>query len=255
LNPTESPVALVTEASNPILAATARRLADDGLRVLACHTAVPAAQPMGADSDDGTSGVFCGDLSIPAEAARLAETALERYGHIDVLVLGPAAPPRHHRPGSSEKSPLDLGTEPLQPWINCVEALLPELERSRGRIVSIVHSAARYRSGYFRPQNETSSATSEALTHSAIFGLTRQLTLELTPKGVRLNVVVAGLVEDAKELEAMTDQERRFLLEEISLRRLGRPDEVAAVAAFLASDASMYVTGNAIDVNGGWWMS
>ncbi len=53
----------------------------------------------------------------------------------------------------------------------------------------------------------------------------------------------------------LSERDRQFLSEEISLQRLGEPEEVAAVVEFLASPASSYVTGTAIDVNGGWWMS
>lgn len=241
----DQPVAVVTEHGQRISAATARRLVDDGYRVLASDAnACPSAS--------GDVDLFRANLALAADARQLSEAALARYGCVDVLVLGPPPAPD----GCLGQAALRAGTEALLPWTNGLAAFLPALEQSRGRVVSIVGSTGRYRSGYFRAHaTNRATAAPEALAHSAVLGLTRQLALELAPKGVRLNAVVAGPLEGGDELQGMDEQERRFVLEQISLGRLGRPEEVAAVAAFLASSASRYLTGSAIDVNGGWWMS
>jgi NAD(P)-dependent dehydrogenase (short-subunit alcohol dehydrogenase family) len=91
-----------------------------------------------------------------------------------------------------------------------------------------------------------------------VLALTRELSLELGPHGVTVNAVVPGWIlteRSTREWERMSEGARRDILAEISLGRPGRPAEVAGAVLFLASDASSYVSGAIIDVNGGWWMS
>jgi 3-oxoacyl-[acyl-carrier protein] reductase len=88
--------------------------------------------------------------------------------------------------------------------------------------------------------------------------LTRQLGLELATHRIRANAVAVGWIRGESTQRAwskLNDHERSFVLQEISLGRFGEPDEVAGVIAFLAGEASSYLTGTTIDVNGGWWMS
>ena len=250
-----SPVALVTQASDPTASAAALRLANLGARVLACDSGTEelrAALGEGADNERITT--FAGDLATDGEASRLVDLAIATYGRVDLLVTGPAVPSVIPWPEGQDQL-LPAATSALRPWIDCVQAAIDPLERSRGRIVSLVTSAGRYRTGYFSPDSSKLSSTPEALVNGAILGLIRQLALELAPRGIRLNAVLTGLMEGSDEFEQMNDREREFALEEISLGRLGTPEEVAGVVAFLASEASNYVTGTAIDVNGGWWMS
>jgi 3-oxoacyl-[acyl-carrier protein] reductase len=254
MSETSAKTAIVTRVSDPVLAAAAIMLAASGVQVVACdlNSACPGEL---ADADQGTNAIlpFSGDLALREEAARLVALTLDRFGRIDMLINGPVLPDRLERP-FADNALLDAGTAALRPWTNCLEAVEPLLA-SNGRIVSVVTSAGQYRTGYFLPQGQTQSAAPEAMANGAVLGLTRQLALELAPRGIRVNAVVMGLLEGSPETELMNAEERRYVLEEISLGRLGTAEEVAGVVAFLASEASNYVTGDAIDVNGGWWMS
>lgn len=189
---------------------------------------------------------FDADPAVEGEAQRLMKHVHAAFGRLDVLVNGSS--------GSGVFDGRD-GAAVVTAWTACVEAAVPFLAPRRGAVVSIVSSAGRYRAEYFRPENRKASKAHEAMANGAILALSRQLAMELAPKGIRVNAVVAGLTEDSPQLLEMTERERTFLLEEISLRRFGRAEEIASVVAFLASPASRYVTGDAIDVNGGWWMS
>jgi len=91
-----------------------------------------------------------------------------------------------------------------------------------------------------------------------VLALTRELAFELAAAGVYVNAVVPGLIEtkEAKRnWEKLSEKTKSYVLAESALGRAGSPDEVAAVICFLASERSSYITGTAIDVNGGWWMS
>lgn len=244
----------MTQVGNPILAAAAIMLATSGIQVIACDLEADRAQAV---VDEGRHLApivpFTGDLSSKDETDRLISSTLDRFGRIDILLNGPVVPAGIVWPGA-DTGLLDAGLAGLRTWVNCVEAAAPVLS-SGGRIVSVVTSAGQYRSGYFLLQNNLLSAMPEALVNGSILGMTRQLALELATRKIRVNAVVTGLMEGSEEFEAMTAREREYVLEEISLRRLGTPKEVASVIAFLVSRASNYVTGDAIDVNGGWWMS
>jgi NAD(P)-dependent dehydrogenase (short-subunit alcohol dehydrogenase family) len=216
------PVAIITHAHRPIIAAAERRLRAEGFQV---HTE---------------------ELITPQ--------ALAGLGRLDALVLGCEA----RTVDLSEANALnvaEIGNGAVNVWLKHLFDAMPMLERSKGRVVSVLSSPGRYRSGYFKPEKETVSHAPQALANGAILGLTRQLSLELAPRGISLNAVVAGVLEDSAELSILSDRERRFLMEEISLGRPGRPEEVAAAISFLASPASKYIAGDALDVNGGWWMS
>lgn len=250
MSETSGKTAIVTGVGEPVLAATAKMLADGGVQVVACG---PEGALADLDRGGGVTLPFSGDLALRDEAARLVALTLERFGRIDMLINGPVLAPRLARP-FAHNGLLDAGAAALRPWTNCIEAVEPVLA-SNGRIVSVVTSAGQYRTGYFVPQGQTDSAAPEAMANGAILGLTRQLALELAPRRIRVNAVVMGLLEGSQEMERMNAEERRYVLEEISLGRLGTAEEVSGVIAFLASEASNYVTGDAIDVNGGWWMS
>jgi len=126
-----------------------------------------------------------------------------------------------------------------------------------GQIIHVVSSIGRYRSSWFRSRSQAPSHVVRAGIEGALVGQTRQLAFELAPRHIRVNAVAYGWIRGipSEPDEALSDEEKEYLLSEISLRRPGEPDEVAAVIAFLAGPASSYITGTVLDVNGGWWMS
>ncbi len=90
-------------------------------------------------------------------------------------------------------------------------------------------------------------------------GYTRQLALKLGPYGICVNAIAPDLITSGPRVKGIwlkrTEEQRREMVDKIPLRRLGTPEEIASVVNFLASDASSYITGTTIDVNGGRFMS
>lgn len=130
------------------------------------------------------------------------------------------------------------------------QAAIPHLRRGRGAAVMIASRAGR--TGY-AALNASPSGTKAhyAASKAALLSLVKSLAIELAPDGVRVNAVVPGSIEGR-----MIPRERWPALAAcIPLGRLGTPEEVAAAAAWLCSDDARYVTGHALDVNGGTWMS
>jgi NAD(P)-dependent dehydrogenase (short-subunit alcohol dehydrogenase family) len=252
-------VAVVTGAGGAVGAAVARRFADEGARLVLADEDKEALdrirQELGhaAESVDGPSV----DLTSASQVDSLVERAA-RFGQIDILVnaMGMAEEPPWSEPGPTA---WERHLRSLTACVLCCRAVAPAMRaQGRGRIVNIAATAGRYRSAYFRPEGATGTGVPSAATSGGMLAVTRELALELGPGGVTVNAVVPGWIltdRSARQWEQMPERARRDILAEISLGRPGRPVEVAGAVLFLASDASSYVSGAAIDVNGGWWMS
>lgn len=253
--------AIVTAAGSAIGQAIVRRLSRVGMHLVICDDAATELAALASElrAKGGRVVTFVADLTEEGQATRLAEAATSEFGRIDALVNGLYP----HDFGDWRKMSLgQLAASTgagVQRTLNCTRAVVsPMIAGDGGRIVNVVSSLGRYRSAWFRNNAERGSAVLSAGTESAIVGLTRQLAFELAPHRIRVNAVAAGWIRtpaSEQAWQALSPREQAFILEEISLRRLGEPDEVAAAIEFLASEASRYVTGTTIDVNGGWWVS
>lgn len=119
-----------------------------------------------------------------------------------------------------------------------------------GRIISISSQAGR------------SSSELAGITYSSakagLLGFTRQLARQVGPYGILVNAVAPGIIISGERIEkkwlARSEEERQEMLKAIPLGRLGRPEDVAPVVVFLASEEAGYITGAVIDVNGGRFM-
>lgn len=253
--------AIVTGAGSPVGRAVVRRLAKAGVSLIACDTRE-------ADLADFASELKLQGRAIialvadPAQrdgAERLAQAAMAEFGRIDSLVNGLDEESSGDWLGESPDGlAAGIGAGPERVLL-AVRAVLPHMVAvGGGRIVNVVSSLGRYRSAWFRGTGEGESAVVRAGSESAVVGLTRQLAFELAPHRIRVNAVAAGWLRTPageRAWQALTEREQGFVLDEISLKRLGEPDEIAAAVEFLATDQSRYVTGTTIDVNGGWWVS
>lgn len=126
---------------------------------------------------------------------------------------------------------------------NAVQAVLPHmLGEKRGCIVNI-SSIWGLRGG--------SCEAAYAATKAGVIGLTRSLALELAPSGIRVNCVAPGCIE-TDMARCLGEETRRMLAEETPLGRLGRPEEIAAAVAFLASEKAGFITGQVLTADGGF---
>lgn len=117
-----------------------------------------------------------------------------------------------------------------------------------GRIINIGSVAA-------RTGGTVSSTVLYAASKAGLMSMTRSLARELAPRGILVNSVVPGAIATKMAHEGRSDELKQTMLGRIPMARFGTPGEVATVVEFLCSEASSFVTGAAIDVNGGWHMS
>lgn len=234
--------ALVTGAASGIGEAIARRFAGDGARVWAVDVDEAGLRTLAAAA--AVSPVAL-DLADAAAIARLPGTT----GHVDVLVNCAAVFARGSVLDCSEEDWRRTFAINVDAVFRLVAAFLPGMvERTEGSIVNIASVA----SSIMALPNRFAYGASKA----AVIGLTKSVALDAVPSGVRCNAICPGTVATSALVRAIDgapdpDAVRRRYLAQQPGGRLGRPEEIAALAAFLASDEARFITGAEYVIDGG----
>ena len=185
-----------------------------------------------------------GDLTIPQHLERLVQATVGAFGGIDVLVLNGGGPPAGTASSLTAEAVEEAVALLLTAPVTLVARCLPHLRESgRGRIVAIESSSVR--------EPLANLALSNAV-RPGVVGWLKTLARELGPDGITVNTIAPGRI-DTDRLRSIYGESGPPAadLENVPVRRLGTPAEIAAVAAFLASDRAGYVTGAVIPVDGG----
>jgi len=241
---------LVTGAGGGIGRAIARRLAQEGMAVAVLDRDGTAAQEVAAE---------IGGLAVPAdvvspeEVAGVVDAVLARFHQIDLLVnnagiawTGPAL----EMPLEALQSMLRVNVEGV--FITSRAVLPHMIARRSGSLVNLASWAGKTGPAYFAGYGASKFA---------VIGLTQTLAREMAPHGIWVNAICPGMVVDTAMRAAIEAQQRQYGLPETAAReksipigRVSVPDDVARVAAFLASDESSYMTGESINLSGGLLM-
>jgi 3-oxoacyl-[acyl-carrier protein] reductase len=235
-------VALVTGAARGIGAATAAAFARAGARVAlldlgSCTAVVDDIRAAG-----GTARGYVADVTDPGAVGAVVGDVIGDWGRLDVLVNNAGIvrdAPLASVSDDSWRETLDVNARGA---LVCARACLPHLIASgRGRILSAASIVAR--TGNY-------GQTAYAASKSAIVGMTRTWARELGPKGVLANAVAPGFIE-TDMVRSVPPKVLAGIVPRIPAGRLGRPDEVANVYLFLASDLASFINGAVVGVDGG----
>jgi len=244
--------ALVTGASRGIGRATASALAEAGAHVLVHYgRSAQEAESLvaGIHSKGGHADVIRADLGTPEGATLLAKEVSSIVGkRLDVLVsnagISKAATLKDH---TLEDFDNLFATNVRGPFF-LVQQLLPILGEG-SNIIVISSIGARAVVG--KPGLDNPSLLAYASTKGALETLVKNWAAILGPRGVRVNAVAPGVIDTDMSNFAKTEAGRELTLGMQALKRIGKPEDVADVVAFLASDAARWITGASIPVDGG----
>lgn len=234
----QSRTALVSGASIGIGRAIAKGLALEGVRVVAVARRKDLLEKL---AEDGVNIIpVVQDLMEDDAATRLAAAAVDALGHIDILV---------NNAGGSRPLPVDA---PDRDWDEAIalnftryrqvtHALLPQMiERKWGRIINIT--------GKSEPEGLNAAFSAKAAVHAWAKGLSR----EIGRHGITVNCIPPGrIMSEQIRRNYPEDYRKRFAEEEIPVGYWGEPEDLAALAVFLASPVARYITGAVIPVDGG----
>jgi 3-oxoacyl-[acyl-carrier protein] reductase len=244
--------ALVTGASRGIGRATASALADAGARVLVHYgRSAQDAESLVATirSKGGHADAIKADLGTPEGAALLAKQVRSIVGErLDVLVsnagITKAATIKEHTVQDFDNL---FATNVRSPFF-LVQELLPILG---GGSNIIVISSLGARAVVGTPDLDNASLLAYAATKGALETLVKNWAAILGPRGIRVNAVAPGVIDTDMSNFTKTEAGRNVALGMQALKRIGKPEDVADVVAFLASDAARWITGASIPVDGG----
>jgi 3-oxoacyl-[acyl-carrier protein] reductase len=243
----ENKIVIVTGAAHGIGRAIAAMFAKEGAHVLVVDLDSKAGRQT-AEAICRASGhatfAKC-DVSKPAQVNRVVKVAAAKHGRIDVLCNNAAhLSPRWHNvsDAADEEWEKSVGVSLLGSR-NFIRAVLPFMRRQRGGSIINISSIQGLVGG-------RDSAAYTTVKHGLI-GLTRSVARDFGPENIRCNAICPGAITTRISPKPGSELYRRQV-KNTFLGRVGRPDEVAGCALFLASDESSYITGVALPVDGGW---
>lgn len=238
-------VALVTGASRGIGRAIALSLASDGLAVAVHYdkSADSAAKVVSEITESGGTAIaFQGNLASPDVPADLVARVKSQLGSIDILVNNAAVMTDSSIAEMSDEMWDETIAVNLSAVFKLTRACIPAMvENKWGRIISISSQVA---------QTGSANHAHYSATKASLLGFTYSAAKELGASGITANVVLPGRIEtDMISVRSVGRMDE--WMSQTPLGRLGKPEEVAGVVTFLASVESSYITGAAINVNGG----
>jgi 3-oxoacyl-[acyl-carrier protein] reductase len=239
--------AFITGASRGIGRACAIALANAGVRVVVAARNKEKLEEAAAEVRAAGTEAFVVEIDLgSAESIKAAfATASKEFGRIDILVNNAAIT----RDGLALRMKPDDWEAVLRTNLTgsflCIQQVLQGMMRERwGRIINISSVVA---------ECGNAGQANYVASKAGLIGLTKSLAQEMASRNVTVNAVAPGFI-DTDMTAVLPAELKENLLSRIPLKRLGRPEDVAAAVRFLASDDAGYITGHVLDVNGGMYM-
>jgi len=240
-------VALVTGAAQGIGKAIAFLLAGNGADIVVSDINLERAEET-AKEIEGTGQRAMAirvDVANSEEVERMVQTILERFGHIDILVNNAGIARDRLILRMTEEDWDAVLNVNLKGTFNCTKAVVRHMSKQRsGKIVSIASVV-----GEMGNAGQANYSASKA----GVSGFTKTIAREFAQRGINVNAVAPGYIETPMT-DVLREKTKEELKQLIPMDRLGRPEDVAEAVLFLVSEASSYITGEVLNVNGGIYM-
>ena len=229
-------VAIVTGASRGIGAAIVKKFADEGVQVVACARSI--------ESCAGAALCLKVDVSNSSEVDACVKATVEKFGKVDILVNNAGITKDGLLMRMSDEDwdrVLDINLKGAFLFTRAVTRPMMKNRETGGSIVNISSVV-----GITGNAGQANYAASKG----GLIALTKTVAKELGSRNIRCNAVAPGFIE-SKMTEGLSDEVKRSCMDSTSLKRFGKPEDVANAVVWLCGDGASYVTGQIIGVNGG----
>lgn len=240
-------IAVITGASRGIGRSIALALAAQGATIVAVDMDQAATDAVVAElkAAGGKALGVVGNVTVPADVERMIDAAMEAFGRVDILVNNAGITRDGLLMRMKEEDWDAVLTVNLKGAFLCTRAAFKVMSKQRyGRVINIASVV-----GQMGNAGQANYCASKA----GLIGLTKSNARELAKRNVTVNAVAPGFIATAMT-DALSDKVRAELTAQIPLERLGSADDIANAVVFLASEASGYITGHVLSVNGGMYM-
>ena len=195
----------------------------------------------------GTAVARVCDISNEADIAALMRSVADEFGRIDILINNAAIYPRREWTEITSESWDEVMATNLKGYFLCSQAAFPYLKANgTGRIINI--ASITFFGGW-------SMLLDYVTSKGGIVGFTRALAREIGPDGVTVNAISPGAFPtDAEKIHPNQDAYTQMVLDSQSVKRRGTPNDIGNLAVFLSSDGGSFITGQLIQIDGGWVM-
>ncbi len=240
-------VALVTGGAQGIGKAIALLLAQNGADIAVSDINLEKADETAKEIESMGRRAMAirANVASPADVEKMVESILAQLGRIDILInnAGIARDKLILRMTEEDwDAVLDVN---LKGTFNCTRAVVKHMSKQRsGKIVNIASVVGEMGNG-----GQANYSASKA----GVIGLTKTIAREFAQRGINVNAIAPGYIQTSMT-DALSDKAKETLRSMIPMERLGRPEDVAEAVLFLVSDASSYITGHVLRVNGGIYM-
>jgi 3-oxoacyl-[acyl-carrier protein] reductase len=237
-------IAIVTGAAQGIGRGIALQLAAEGAKVNVSDVTDKAPEVVKEIQDRGQEAFATkADVVNASQVQEMFKATVDRYGRVDILVNNAGIYP--FKPfAEMEEADWDLVINVnLKGIFNCTKAALGVMQGKGGSIVNL-SSIAGSVIGYANLVHYSASK-------AGVLGFTRAAAIELAAHKIRINAIAPGAIETPTASIEMTEELKQQTLQMIPLQRMGQPEDIAKLVAFLASDDASYITGQLIIIDGG----
>jgi NAD(P)-dependent dehydrogenase (short-subunit alcohol dehydrogenase family) len=268
-------VAVVTGGGNGIGRASALRLAGDGARVVVADVQeAPAAETVRLISEAGGEAVACKlDASSRIDNEAMAELAITTWGRLDILLTAAGISHAEYRSGDLEadikmiSSNLEQIETPwrvfldleLESWQRVIDVNLTgtflAMQACGDKMVTAGHGGSMITIASVAAKNPDAGPLAYTVSKAGVWMLTKKAARELAAANIRVNAIGPGYIATnmTQLIEMLPEDRKADLAARIPMGRVGRPEEVASVVSFLASDDASYMTGTILHPGGGYF--